>query len=575
MKSSLRYFVKPYTRRFCLLGVVMLVGSVLEGFTIAAFFPVLLAIVQPVDQGQIPGVLRFTLDTARMLPFADPVISAFVLLAGALFLRAVVLFARDALIASTGGRILYDLKQKVMAEYAGLPYQFFTAQKHGTLLYQAVVAPEYVAMILQRIPQCFAEMMKVIAISAVLVATFPTATVAVAILGLIYFVGARWLSVTLAYDSGEGRSAAHADQMEIAQQLFSGIRHLRTYGVEAHWLSRFERANGVYRALYTKFLTWLAVPRHVMELAAMLLLLGAIAFGHITNADSFSLWLPALGLFGLATVQLLPSLTSLGRMWMEIQERKPDLERVHRVMTEAHVGVRSGTQAFTGLAQGIEFHDVSFRYEGRSPVLQDLRITLPCGRVTAIAGPSGSGKTTTVNLLLGLLEPTAGTINVDGVPLHSFALGSWLQHVGFVGQDPFIFHGTIAENIRFGRAGFSAEQLMAAARLAHADEFISQLPEGYDAVVGDRGAKLSGGQLQRLAIARAVLGDPEILILDEPTSALDSASEQRVHDALLDAARNRTVIMVTHDERVLEIVDHVVTLAPVLTAAAAGPQSGQ
>lgn len=570
--TALIYFLRPYARRFGLLGLVMLMGSVLEGLTIAAFFPVLLMIVQPAQPAQVPAALRVVYDAARLVPLADPVLAALALLAAALLCRTIVLFTRDALIAATGGRVLYDLKQKLITEYAGLPYQFFAAQKHGTLLYQAVVAPEHVATMLQRIPQCLAELLKVGAIVTVLLVTFPRATVVVSVLGILYFAGARWLSVTVAYDAGAARSAAFAEQMEVAQQLFSGVRHLRTYGVEAHWLSQFERANRTYGQLCTRFLTWLAVPRHVMELVAMLLLLGAVAFGHLTNADAFALWLPALGLFGLATAQLMPSLTSLGRMWMEIQEKMRDQERLYEVLSEPRVRVLSGTQEFAGLKQGIVFEGVSFQYDGRPPVVRDLRLTLPRGRATAIAGPSGSGKTTLVNLLLGLLEPTAGTIAVDGTPLSAYSLRSWLNHVGFVGQDPFIFHGTVADNIRFGRASISDEQVRAAARLAHADEFIDRLPEGYGTVVGDRGAKLSGGQLQRLAIARAVLANPDILILDEPTSALDPASEQRVHEALLDAARNRTVIMVTHDEKVRELVDCVVTLEPdaIRTAATTG-----
>lgn len=562
MNVGVRYFLKPYRRRFLLVGTVMVVGSFLEGFTIAAFFPVLLAIVQPGDPAQMPRVLRAMVDVTRMLPWADPVVSASALLSAALLVRTVVLFGRDALIASTGGRILYDLKRRLMKEYAGLPYQFFTAQKQGTLLYQAVVAPGHVAMTLQRVPQCAAEILKILAIALVLLATFPAATALFALFGMIYFAGARRLSTTLAYDTGTGRSAAYAEQMEVAQQLFSGIRHLRAYRVESHWLSAFDKANRLYRQLYTRYLTWLALPRNVMELAAVLLLLGAIAFGRLTRADSFALWLPALGLFALATMQLMPALTALGRMVMEIQEAKPDVERLHGVMTQPRPSPREGTRAFAGLKSEITLDRLSFRYEGRQEVLHDLSLTLPQGRVTAISGQSGVGKTTIVNLLLGLIEPTAGTIVVDGTPLQSYEPASWLRHVGFVSQDPFVFHGTVAGNIRFGRTGFSDADVVSAARVAHAHQFITEMPGGYDTVVGDRGAKLSGGQQQRLAIARAVLGDPDILVLDEPTSALDHASRQLVQEALFDASANRTVIMVTHDEKAVAIADHVVTLTP-------------
>lgn len=540
----------------------MVVGSLLEGFTIAAFFPVLLAIVQPGDPAQMPGVLRAMVDATRALPWTDPVVSASVLLAAALLLRTVVLFGRDVLIASTGGRILYDLKQRLMQDYAGVPYQFFTAQKQGTLLYHAVVAPGNVALTLQRIPQCAAEVLKIAAVAAVLLATFPAATAAFALVGVTYFVGARRLSTTVAYDSGVGRSAAYAEQMQVAQQLFTGIRHLRTYGVESHWLSEFDKANRLYQQLYTRYLTWLTLPRNAMELAAVLLLLGAIVYGRMARADSFALWLPALGLFALATMQLMPSLTGLGRMFMEIQEAKPDVERLHRVMTQHRPPPRQGTRVFSGLASGIAFDRVGFHFEGRADVLHGLSLTVPRGRVTAISGPSGVGKTTIVNLILGLLEPTAGTITVDGCPLQSYESASWLRRVGFVSQDPFIFHGTVAENIRFGRTGFSDVDLVSAARLAHAHEFITDMPDGYDTVVGDRGAKLSGGQQQRLAIARAVLGNPDILVLDEPTSALDRTSEQLVQEALFNASSSRTVVMVTHDEKAAAMADHVVRLTP-------------
>src|SRR5688572_10775204 len=154
MYSAFRFFLTPYRGRFVVLGIVMLVASLLEGFTIAAFFPVFLAIIRPGGTDQLPGLLRAMVDAGQLLPWADPVLAASVLLALVLTGRTIVLFARDALIASTGGRVLYDLRQGLVEQYARLPYQFFTAQKEGTLLYQAIVAPSPVALMLQRIPQC-------------------------------------------------------------------------------------------------------------------------------------------------------------------------------------------------------------------------------------------------------------------------------------------------------------------------------------------------------------------------------------------------------------------------------------
>jgi subfamily B ATP-binding cassette protein MsbA len=165
-----------------------------------------------------------------------------------------------------------------------------------------------------------------------------------------------------------------------------------------------------------------------------------------------------------------------------------------------------------------------------------------------------------VNLILGFFEPSEGHILIDGVPLHEYRLETWLRRIGFVSQDPFIYHATIAANIKFGRNGFSWQSVRKAAEIANAQEFISELPQGYEAVVGDRGMKLSGGQQQRIAIARAVLHDPEILIFDEATSSLDTISEKLVQQAIENISKGRTVIIIAHRLSTIRHADKIVVL---------------
>ena len=168
------------------------------------------------------------------------------------------------------------------------------------------------------------------------------------------------------------------------------------------------------------------------------------------------------------------------------------------------------------------------------------------GAITAIVGPSGSGKTTLINMILGLFQPTSGRITVDGTPLQDLTNESWLRRLGFVSQDPFLYHTTIEENIRFYRTGHSEEELNRAATIANVHDFICELPEAYGTLAGDRGIKLSGGQQQRICIARAVLDSPEILIFDEATSSLDSLGEKQVQQAVDNASSDRTVIIIAH-----------------------------
>ncbi len=194
----------------------------------------------------------------------------------------------------------------------------------------------------------------------------------------------------------------------------------------------------------------------------------------------------------------------------------------------------------------IEFDDVSFAYRAGHPVLRELCFTAQPGEVTAFVGPSGGGKSTIFNLVLGLYTPQSGTIRLDGHDYGAVSIESIRRQIAYVGQDVFLFHGTIRHNIGLGRPGATDDEIVAAARAAHADEFISKFPAGYDTPVGEHGAQLSGGQRQRIAIARALIRDAPIILLDEPTAALDSESERFVQEAMAKLIKGRTTLVIAH-----------------------------
>ena len=203
-------------------------------------------------------------------------------------------------------------------------------------------------------------------------------------------------------------------------------------------------------------------------------------------------------------------------------------------------------RASTRFAARFRFRDVSFKYGCRANVLENLNLRIPAGKTVAIVGESGCGKSTLLKLLMGFYAPTEGRMLIDGVDLRDFELASLRSRIGIVAQDPFIFNGTIAENIALGRPEAPLGEVIAAARAAGLDEFIATLPERYETVIGERGANLSGGQRQRLAIARALVCQPEILIFDEATSHLDTATERAIQESLRTALAGKTVILVAH-----------------------------
>jgi ATP-binding cassette subfamily B protein len=194
----------------------------------------------------------------------------------------------------------------------------------------------------------------------------------------------------------------------------------------------------------------------------------------------------------------------------------------------------------------IAFEEVSFAYRADTPVLRDMSFMAEPGLVTAFVGPSGGGKTTIFNMLLALYSPDRGTIRLDGQNYADVAPDSIRRHIAYVGQDVFLFHGTIRHNIGLGRPGASEADIVAAAKAAHAEEFISRFPGGYDTMVGEQGTQLSGGQRQRIAIARALIRNAPIILLDEPTAALDSESERFVEDAMGKLIKGRTTLVIAH-----------------------------
>jgi ATP-binding cassette subfamily B protein len=215
-------------------------------------------------------------------------------------------------------------------------------------------------------------------------------------------------------------------------------------------------------------------------------------------------------------------------------------------LLDTPVQIQTGEITLSSVQGEIRFEQVTFAYPSRDPVFTDLSLHIPAGKTTAIVGSTGSGKSTLVKLLLRLYEVNAGRITIDNFDVRDLNLQNLRRSIGLVSQDVFLFHGTVADNIAYGTFEATEQEIIMAAKVAEAHEFIVQLPEGYQTIVGERGQKLSGGQRQRLAIARAVIKDPPILVLDEATSAVDNETEAAIQRSLAQITQNRTTIAIAH-----------------------------
>jgi subfamily B ATP-binding cassette protein MsbA len=539
--------------------VVTVLASVAEMLNLAAFFPLFRSVLETNDKANPGGILGIVTATSKLLPFREPIIAAAVLLVIVALFKAIMILVREGLVAYASGSVQHDIKNRLLEKYANSPYEFFLEQKQGSLIYN-LGATTQVGILMFRVPQITAEMLKIGAIAVVLLGAQPILALSLGIFGLFY----NWLTLQVSrrvsYHTGKGRAIAASEQTTIAHEFFRGFCQIMVLCTKREWLKRFEYHGRVFRDLYIKDVLWQNLPRNMMEITAVLLMLAIMFISRSSGGAELPSQLPMVGVFVIALVQLLPSLAAVGRIRMELVGSLPNVELVHQALTRLQVHPNDGILMFSSLRDGITLDRVSFAYRERAELLHELTPTFEKGRITAIVGPSGAGKTTIANLILGLFEPTQGRVLVDGIPLREYCLETWLQRIGFVSQDPFIFHDTIAENITCGRSGYSRQAIQKAAGIANAHGFILELPQAYDTVVGERGMKLSGGQQQRIAIARAVLGDPEIFIFDEATSSLDTVSERLVQEAIETISRDRTVIIIAHRLSTIRFADKIVVL---------------
>jgi ATP-binding cassette, subfamily B, heavy metal transporter len=260
-------------------------------------------------------------------------------------------------------------------------------------------------------------------------------------------------------------------------------------------------------------------------------------------------------------IQLYQPLNFMGMVYREIKQAVIDIETLFAVLgQQAEVKDRPGAKPLVVEAGTIRFEDVGFSYEPNRPILRGLTFEVPAGKTVAVVGPSGAGKSTLSRLLFRFYDVTGGRITIDGQDIRDVTQASLRAAIGMVPQDTVLFNDTIAYNIRYGRAEASDDEVAEAARLAQIDDFIRLAPNGYRTEVGERGLKLSGGEKQRVAIARTILKGPPILLLDEATSALDSHTEKEIQDALDRVSMNRTALVIAHRLSTIVGADEIIVL---------------
>jgi ATP-binding cassette, subfamily B, bacterial len=325
-----------------------------------------------------------------------------------------------------------------------------------------------------------------------------------------------------------------------------GIATIKAFTAEAREVERIHARSDAYRQANARAIKLSSAFSPLIRMVILVGFTATLAAGGWMAAND-QLAVGAYSVMVFLTQRLLWPLTRLGETFDLYQRAMSSTQRILDLL-DLKPTIRAGSMHVSeDLARAdLQLDGVSFKYTSSNAVLSELALTFPAGQTTALVGSTGSGKTTIIKLLLRFYDPTQGAVRLGGHDLQELDLESYRSHVGLVSQDMFLFHGSVRENIAYGRPEASDEEIAAAARVAEAADFIEALPLGYDTVVGERGQKLSGGQRQRLSIARAVLRDPQILILDEATSSVDNETEAAIQRSLEKISVGRTTVVIAH-----------------------------
>lgn len=455
---------------------------------------------------------------------------------------------RDLLIRIVGQRLTFHYRQDLYEHVQRLPLRTIQDMKTGGIIARIMGDVDNTAALLQQgLIGPATNVVRVLATLFVLLWIDWRLTLVAGIM-LPFLAGLNLLMVRKVRPIHRDISEDKAQISARLGEVFGGIRVVRSFRRERSESLRFAMRNhlvirkGIYSHLWTQAVT---VGWRVMIPVTGLCIVWYGAARHLTQPGGITIG--ELIAFQLYMLNLLYPVSQIVGDLSNLQSNIASLERIEALLKQpVEPPDPPEARPIARIEDGIEWADVHFSYRAEVPVLNGVSVKIPAGTSLALVGPSGAGKSTLADLLARFYEPTAGQIRVDERPLSAYRREDYRKLIAVVQQDTFLFDGTIAENIAYGRRNATQAEIQRAAQLAHCHEFVMDFPDGYDTYVGERGVRLSGGQKQRIAIARAILADPQLLILDEATSSLDSESEAAVQEGLATLMKGRTSLVIAH-----------------------------
>ena len=461
-------------------------------------------------------------------------------------LESIFQYAYQRLWRNLAQNIQHDLRIKTYSHLQDLELAYFEERSTGSLM---TILNDDINQLERFLDMGVNEIIQVTVTVIIIGAAFFVLAPSVAwwaVLPMPFIVwGSIWFKKFLAPRYAEVRETVSLLSGQLSNNL-SGITTIKSFTAETYEVGRITRNSDAYKIKNTKAIAFSAA---FVPLIRIIVFIGFVATLLLGGLEAVNGRLPVgtYSIMVLLTQRLLWPLTRLGQTLDLYQRSMASTNRVINLL-DTPITIHTGNKPLyiESVKGELELQNVTFAYQENFPVIQNIYLKIPAGKTIGIVGSTGSGKSTIGKLLLRFYEVKTGKITLDGIEINQINLQDLRRAIGLVSQDIFLFHGTVAENIRYGSFDATFSEVIAAAKIAEADNFINKLPQGYDTIVGERGQKLSGGQRQRIALARAVLKNPPILILDEATSAVDNETEAAIQKSLEKITQNRTTIVIAH-----------------------------
>ena len=538
------------------LVVLLIVAAAVEGVGIGFLVPLLEAIDTQADPQSASQVTRFLSLTYERIgvPFL-----LWTIMAGgfALFLvKAALTYLAETQTVRLAHTFSANVRSQIFAGLISADLAYVHKRKGGDFVNSIIVEVNRFQGSFQASLKLLTQLAEgAVYLAVALYLSWELVLVAVGLIGTIFLVVKYEFGRASRY--GRELTKVNKELQGSAVEHLGGLRILKAFGLEAAFSHQFRKHT--YELLRVNY----ELAKSKARLGAFFQsgMLGGLFLTVYIAATFFDMSTAVLLTFVFVLYRFYPRVSGVNKSIHELVFAISGVDNVLTLLKETKTpSIRSGARVPGGLQHEVRFEGVTFTYDGRAPVLEDVSFTMGGGETTAVVGGSGVGKTTLVNLLMRFYDPTRGRVLVDGVDLKELDLKAWRSAIGLVNQDIFLFNDTVGNNIALGKPGATAQEVTEAARRAHADEFIQELPRKFDTTIGDRGVRLSGGQRQRIALARAIIRDPPILVLDEATSELDSRSEQLIRQAVEALGADRTVITIAHRLSTIRHADKIIVL---------------